>query len=241
MKVEVSDGGKRHKQVVLAVVVGTLALFGLIALVVAAWANVANDPAARNTAVLVERQDDKPAASAPEVIVYASDLDESALYELDFSKDPASPGGKMIGLANTGDELDPPPENDPNVRFKVKVQSGIPYRCWVHMKVGAPKGKSQANKFWVQFTGATDQAGKGILKPGTDSYLTAQGPEREGWAWVEFKFEGSNSSESLVFFRAGGEATVRMQAGMEGVGFDQFVLSPAKFLEKPPAEAIVKK
>jgi hypothetical protein len=32
-----------------------------------------------------------------------------------------------------------------------------------------------------------------------------------------------------------------MQAGMEGVGFDQFLLSPAQFLEKPPAEAMVKK
>jgi hypothetical protein len=32
-----------------------------------------------------------------------------------------------------------------------------------------------------------------------------------------------------------------MQAGMEGVGFDQFLLSPAQFLEKPPSEAIVKK
>ena len=31
-----------------------------------------------------------------------------------------------------------------------------------------------------------------------------------------------------------------MQAGMEGVGFDQFLLSPALYLDKPPAEAVVK-
>jgi len=34
---------------------------------------------------------------------------------------------------------------------------------------------------------------------------------------------------------------VRVQAGMEGVGFDQFLLSPARFLEAPPSEAVVEK
>jgi hypothetical protein len=45
----------------------------------------------------------------------------------------------------------------------------------------------------------------------------------------------------LIFFRTGGEVTVRLQAGMEGVGFDQVVLSPARFLAKPPAEVVVRK
>lgn len=181
-------------------------------------------------------------SAPPEVIVYASDLPESALSEFDFWKDPASPGGKLAGTPNTGGNLDPPPEDDPHVKFKVKVQSGVPYRCWIHMKVGAPKGLSKANKFWVQFTEAVDKANKEILKPRTRSYLTAQGPVQPGWAWVSCDMEGAESpSESLIYFRTSGEVTVRMQAGMEGVGFDQFLLSPAKFLDKPPAEAIVKK
>ncbi len=180
-------------------------------------------------------------SASAEVIVYASDLSKSALYEFDFWDDPSSPGGRMIGTPNTGDELDPPPENDPHVTFKVQVQGGVPYRCWIHMKVGAPKGKSQANMFWVQFSGAVDKANKEVLKPRTGSYLTARGPTQQGWAWVACELERGEPSESLVYFRTSGEATVRMQAGMEGVGFDQFILSPAKFLENPPAEAIVKK
>ncbi len=240
MKVEASFRVKSRMQIVVAAAVGTLALFGLIALVISTWAEGAKAAPKNNTPAL-ETQDKKPAASAPEVVVYASDLDESALYELDFGNDAASPGGKMIGLPNTGDELDPPPENDPNVKFKVKVQSGVPYRCWIHMKVGAPKGKSQANMFWVQFMGAVDKAEKEILKPGTGSYLTAQGPAELGWAWVKCNFAESNGVESLIYFRTGGEVTVRLQAGMEGVGFDQFILSPAKFLDKSPVEAIVKK
>jgi hypothetical protein len=44
-----------------------------------------------------------------------------------------------------------------------------------------------------------------------------------------------------VSFKNGGTVTVRIQAGMEGVGFDQVVLSPSQFLDKPPAEAVVAK
>jgi len=177
-----------------------------------------------------------------EVVVYASDLPARALSEFEFWNDPASPRGRMIGTENTGEELDPPPENDPHVTFTVPVQGGVPYRCWVHMKVAPAKGKSQGNVLWVQFSDAVDGASKPVLKPGTASYLTAHGPARPGWAWVGCdRGEGAKASESLVYFRTTGEATVRVQAGMEGVGFDQFLLSPARFLDRPPAEPIVQK
>jgi hypothetical protein len=180
------------------------------------------------------------ASSTPEVVVYAADLAESALSEFDVWKDPASPGGKLVGTPNSGGDLDPPPENDPHVTFTVKVQSGMAYKCWVHMKVGTPKGVSKANKVWVQFSNAVDKAGKEVLKPGSESYLTAEGPTQQGWAWVACEMADAKSGY-LVYFRSSGEITVRIQAGMEGVGFDQLLLSPARFLEKPPTEAVVKK
>jgi hypothetical protein len=179
-------------------------------------------------------------STAPEVVVYASELPERALSEFDFWNDPASPGGKLAGTPNTGDYLDPPPENDPHVTFQVPVRGGVAYRCWIHMKVGAPKGVSKANKLFVQFTGAVDKANKEILKPRTASYLTAEAPPKEGWTWVACD-PGANVAEPLVRFKSNGEVTVRLQGGAEGVGFDQFVLSPAKYLEKPPAEPVVPK
>jgi hypothetical protein len=181
-----------------------------------------------------------PQGRAPEIVVYASELPSRALSEFDVWTDRASPGGKLVGTINKGDELDPPPENDPHVIFPVQVQQGVAYRCWIHMKVGAPKGKSQANKFWVQFTNAVDKSGKPVLKPGTGSYLTAQGPTRQGWSWVPCD-PANASADPLVRFARTGQVNVRMQAGMEGVGFDQFVLSPAKYLDKPPSEAVVTK
>jgi hypothetical protein len=179
-----------------------------------------------------------PVASASEIIVYASELPAQALSELDFFEDPASPGGKMISLPNNGDELDPPPENDPHITFNVPVQSGVPYHCWVHLKVGEAKGRSTANLVWVQFSNSVNQANQEVFRPGTKSYLTAQGPTQLGWTWVGCNAQGS---DSLVYFPGNGETTVRIQAGAEGVGFDQFILSPAQFLNEPPSEAVVQK
>jgi hypothetical protein len=176
----------------------------------------------------------------PEIVVYVSELPRRALSEFRFWDDPASPGGRLVGYPNTGDELDPPPENDPHVTFPVQVQAGVEYRCWVHMKVGTPGGRSQANMVWVQFTGAVDEAGETVLAPRTRSYLTARGPTTVGWTWVACDPEGSGMDQ-LVRFGSTGEATVRIQAGMEGVGFDQFVLSPARYLENPPSRAVVPK
>jgi hypothetical protein len=182
-----------------------------------------------------------PQSAAPEVIVYASELPRSALSEFSFWDDPASPGGKSIGTPNKGDILDPPPENDPHVTFQVKVQRGVPYRCWIHMKVGTPKGKAKANKMFVQFSDAVDKTNKEVLRPGTGSYLTAHGPEREGWTWVGCDAVAPAASDALILFRTGGEVTVRLQGGEEGVAFDQLVLSPGRFLDKPPSEAVVPK
>jgi hypothetical protein len=180
-----------------------------------------------------------PLAPQPDVVVYAADLPKSALSEFDFWDDPASPGGRMVGTPNKGDELDPPPENDPHVTFTMQVQRAVPYRCWIHMKVGAPKGKSQANVIWVQFSDAVDRANKEILKPHTRSYLTAKGPARQGWTWVSCDPGDPSAPEPLLQFRTSGAVTVRLQAGMEGVGFDQFLLSPARFLDQPPTQAVV--
>lgn len=172
--------------------------------------------------------------TAPEIVVYASELPASALSEFSFWNDPASPGGRLVGTPNKGEELDPPPENDPNVTFTVPVRSGVAYRCWIHMKVGAPKGLSQANRLYVQFTGAVDKANKETLKPRSASYLTAEGPAQVGWTWV-------GCGESPVRFRTSGNVTVRLQGGAEGVGFDQFLLSPARYLDTPPTEPVVPK
>jgi hypothetical protein len=177
-------------------------------------------------------------AAADDVVVHAAGLATGSLSEFSLIPDSAAAGGRLAGTPQSGGDLDPPPEDDPNVTFKVQVRGGVPYRCWVRMKVGAPRGVSKANRLWVQLSNAVDAKGKSVLKPGTASYLTAQGPEQQGWVWVAFEAD-PKSPGTTVTFRSNGEVTVRIQAGMEGVGFDQFVLSPANYLEKAPAAAVV--
>lgn len=177
---------------------------------------------------------------APDIVVHVADLSGRDLSEFRFWEDPASPGGRLVGYPNTGDELDPPPENDPHVTFRVPVKAGVAYRCWIHMKVGPPRGIAKANRVWVQFVGAVDADGREALAPRTNSYLTAQGPTELGWVWVPCDPDRAGA-DPLVRFRDTGEATVRIQAGMEGVGFDQFVLSPSRYLASAPSESVVPK
>ncbi len=177
--------------------------------------------------------------AARDVVIHASSLSKGALSEFGFWTDPAAAGGRLVGTPNSGGNLDPPPEDDPHVTLKVQVQGGVAYRCWVHMKVGAPKGLSRANKLWLQFTNAADPKGREFLKPGTGSYLTAQGPTQQGWAWVPCDMAGAGAAGSRISFRKSGEITVRLQAGMEGVGFDQLILSPVRFVEHAPTDAVV--
>jgi hypothetical protein len=198
-----------------------------------AGASVATDTQAAETSV---------ATPSAEIVVYTADLPESALYEFEVWEDAAAVEGELLGVTNYGDELDAPPENDPHVLFDVAVQAGMPYRCWVHMLVGAPNGKSQANVLWVQFSDAVDKDNNTVFQPETASYLTVQGPPQEGWTWAPCALaDAADGAASLVYFANSGEVTVRIQAGMEGVGFDQFVLSSAQFLENSPDTAIVKK
>jgi hypothetical protein len=187
-----------------------------------------------------ESSQEQKAVVPSEIVVYASDVQERALWEFEFWPSRQSPGGKMLGTIQTGDEMNPPPEEDPHVTFKVKVQGGVPYRCWIRMLVGEPLGVSEANRLYVQISHAVDKADKEVFRPNTASYLTLQGPRRRGWKWVSCQAD-SKSADSLIYFRESREVTVKVQAGMEGVGFDQFVLSPAQFLVKPPTEAMVKK
>lgn len=186
----------------------------------------------------------KPADASPasrDVILYASAVPKAGVSEWLFMNDPASPGGKMLGTVNSGGNLDPPPEEDPHVTFKLQVEGGVSYRCWVHMKVGTPKGVSKANKLWLQFSKAVDAKGKELLKPGSENYLTAQGPATPGWAWVPCLGSGDKLPGALLTFKSGGEISVLVQAGMEGVGFDQLVLSPVRFLDQAPTTPIVEK
>src|SRR5437870_672983 len=110
MKGDVSWITKSRAPMVVGAAAGVLAWVGLAAGVVSVWAE-GPQPVLGNSIVVAQAQVTK------EVVIFVSDLPKSGLSEFEFWKDPASPGGQLIGTPNNGDNLDPPPESEPHVTF----------------------------------------------------------------------------------------------------------------------------
>jgi len=110
--------------------------------------------------------------------------------------------------------------------FRLQVQPNVPYRVW--MRVKASPGEKEGTLFFVQYGGAADKAGKELCAlDGTESVKVRT--SRAGWSWL--------AADPVVVFK-GTEARLRITAGSGGA-FDQIVLSPLKYLEKAPMEAVV--
>ena len=71
----------------------------------------------------------------------------------------------------------------------------------------------------------------------SEGTITVENPDFAFWP-EEFGGESESGSDSEGSKRSWIEPS-QSAAGMEGVGFDQLVLSPARFLNTPPTEAVV--
>lgn len=110
--------------------------------------------------------------------------------------------------------------------YRLQVQPNAPYRVWLRIK--RSPGEEEGTLFFVQFAGAADKAGKELF-PIDSKEASKVRAVKPGWSWIGL--------ETAVLFR-GTEARIRITAGSGGA-FDQVVLSPLKYLEKPPSEAVV--
>ncbi len=110
---------------------------------------------------LAQKATDKVSA-LPEVIIYASDLTKSALSEFSFWDEATSPGGKMAGTPNHGDELDPPPENDPHVTFIAK-------RCSLSVLDSHEGGNAEGQVAGEQILGAILRRGGQVRQGGFEA------------------------------------------------------------------------
>lgn len=110
--------------------------------------------------------------------------------------------------------------------YRLQVQPNAPYRVWLRIK--RSPGEEEGTLFFVQFAGAADKAGKDLF-PIDGREASKLRTVKPGWSWL--------SVEPAVFFK-GTEAQIRITAGAGGA-FDQVLLSPLKYLDKSPTEAIV--
>jgi hypothetical protein len=119
------------------------------------------------------------------------------------------------------------------------VQPNTPYRLWIHLRTSSRQSASGSLVF-AQFSDAVDRNAKEIFALNSRDFLSIRGPKKEGWAWVGRDLSNSQSTEPILQFRTGGEINVRITAGSVGA-WDELVLSPARYLERPPAEGVLPK
>ena len=109
----------------------------------------------------------------------------------------------------------------------------MPYRVWLRLRGRTPADDS----VWVQFTGAVAESGRPLWRVGTRSgLLVAQSPcsgcRPSGWGWEDNGWW--LDTPSMVRFTSSTPQSVRVQIREDGVQVDQIVLSPSKYLSRPP-------
>ncbi len=210
-----------------------------------------DDAAAEKLADLVERFPETRAAEAAQkrldamlkdVVVYASDLREEHLTDdWRFFDLKGAPGGRMLGIPDDAHPPASPPDESCQVTFRVPVRAGTPYRVWVHLRRGSYEMKTVPGHLWVQFGAAVDRDGRAVYPIGTREALSLRGTTDDRWVWTDRDLGEPATVPPPVFFKSSGEVVVKITIGIGGTAFDQLVLSPLRYLEKAPSEAIVPK
>jgi hypothetical protein len=92
----------------------------------------------------------------------------------------------------------------------------------------------------VQFSDALSASGSPIYRIGTTSALAAKlgtcsSCPPQGWGWTNRAYWLPDTGD--VWFAASGTHTLRIQIRGDGVGLDQIVLSPSRYVDAAPGPA----
>jgi regulation of enolase protein 1 (concanavalin A-like superfamily) len=172
--------------------------------------------------------------SVKDVVVYASDIPQSALHGAwYFGTGSSSPNGVRLTTPNSSLEYKSAPFASPThyVDVPITVSAGVPYTIWLRMSATSSAGSNDS--VWVQLSNAL-VSGSPAYRIGTTSGmlvdLASGGSTLNGWGWDN----GSPNQSSTVTFAVGGVQTLRLQMREDGTMIDQIVLSPSRYLNQAP-------
>jgi hypothetical protein len=117
-----------------------------------------------------------------------------------------------------------------------EAQAGTPYQLWIR---GKAESDSWANdSVFVQFDGSVSAAGAAINRIGTSGALWVNLEDCSGcgvseWGWQDAAY-GPGVAAAPVYFARTGTQRIRIQVREDGLGIDQIVLSPQKYLTRSP-------
>ena len=179
----------------------------------------------------------EPPPGGTEIVLYAA---RAPIVEGNWSVHPdaTAAGGARLQSANLGAPKVVTALDQPQDYFEMTftAEAGRGYRLWI-------RGKADAN-LWandsvhVQFAGSVNASGSPIYRIGTASSAEVNVEEcggcgLAGWGWQDNGY-GAGVLGPLVYFATTGTHRLRVQTREDGIGIDQIVLSPARYLSSAP-------
>ena len=184
------------------------------------------------------------AALPREIVIYAADVKEKAReWQLVDDKDAAS--GKTLLSAARRNYGGPFTGTPPFVEFKFTALKELKYTLWMRQRRGADP--AMQNALWMQISDAVGPTGRDWFPVGgREAYMmqffTGEGRETpmKGWtATDQYNLPRRDLATVQFNFKSSGEKTLRISICEDGTGFDQVVISSAKYLKSPPDVDVV--
>jgi hypothetical protein len=120
------------------------------------------------------------------------------------------------------------------VELTFNAVAGVPYRLWLRSR--AQNDYYGNDSVFVQFSGSVNASGAPMWRIGSTDATTVVledcgGCGEQGWGWQD---NGYGELGPLVYFGTTGTQRVRIQTREDGLGIDQVVLSPSRYLSSAP-------
>ena len=152
--------------------------------------------------------------------------------------DTSAAGGARVQNPNRSQPKVAMPASQPADFFELSFTAvaGVPYRLWIR---GIAQGNSYANdSVYVQFSGAVASDGTAINRIGTASAAAVvleecSGCGVSGWGWQDNGY-GQGVLGPEIYFASSGPQTIRIQRREDGLGIDQILLTPVRWLTIAP-------
>jgi len=177
-----------------------------------------------------------PTTQPSDVVLYAASASRAGAWT--SSADTTAAGGSFVihpdaGAAKIGTAAASPANY---VDLSFNAVAGVPYRLWLRSR--AQNDYYGNDSVFVQFTGSVDAGGSPMWRIGTsDATIVVLedcgGCGEQGWGWQDNGY-GTGVLGPVVYFATSGPQRVRIQTREDGLGVDQVVLSPGRYLSTAP-------
>jgi hypothetical protein len=174
------------------------------------------------------------AAQPGEVVLYAGAATKAGAWIT--QADASAAGGSFVIHPDAGAPKIATAAASPAnyVELSFDAVAGVPYRLWLRSR--AQNDFYGNDSVFVQFSGSVNASGTPMWRIGTTDSTTVVledcgGCGESGWGWQDNGYAGAGP---VVYFATTGVQRIRIQTREDGLGIDQVVLSPARYLSQAP-------